>query len=379
MKWTLSLKVIAMAVGLLSAGSASAQFLYFDRPISETSYPSPFLRFWYGDNGAYSFYDEIGFPDYNNYTYVNGTRVDPNFVFYGGTQDGRLFGALRDDSYQQKAATVNSLGGIELIAGSTATSISGMSGQYTLRSDGMYKNDTKVHNFGGGFGTADVSGSGYMASMYEFGDFGGSLGGLRTPTGAYFTAESLIGDLGVDSFVHDLTNTDKLLYTQKFTTSFSAPFNELKTYDLISGDIFKVPDVPISPYQVSIGGTTVTYHPQILKATMNSRGEIAAIIKRRPDLERSEIWSYDPTDGWLNMSESNGLGDNYYLGSLGITEGGTIFASIVESTPSGQFGFNTYRGGVAMNRYDPVPEPGTMLLLAAGAGGLIAARRKRKA
>lgn len=363
---------MALSLALIAAGSASAQFLYFDRPASTTNYLAPSLRFWFGDNGSYSFYDEVGFADYNNYSFVNGTRVDPNFVLYGGTQDGTLFGAIQDSSYQMRAATVNSLGQVELIPGSTASVIAGMSGEYTLRSDGMYKNDTKVHNFGGGFGTADVSGSGYMASMYDFGDFGGSLGGLRTPTGSYFTAESLIGNLGVESFVHDLSNTDKLLYTQKLTTSFSSPFNELKTYDLISGEIFKVPDVPISPYQVTIGGSTVTYHPQIVKAAMNSRGEIAAIIKRRPDQEKNEIWSYDPTDGWLNMSASNGLSEDYFMGSLGITEGGTIFASILDFQPGG------YRGGIAMNRYDPVPEPGTLLLLAAGAGGLIAARRKKK-
>lgn len=111
---------------------------------------------------------------------------------------------------------------------------------------------------------------------------------------------------------------------------------------------------------------------------VNNRGDMLATkLARKDGLDNYlDVWFFENGNGWVNVSETTGLGsllsNKYSAFSLDMTNDGSIFGTLAAPYP-----YTNYDANTAF-RTNPVPEPGTMLLLAAGAGGLMAASRKKK-
>lgn len=113
---------------------------------------------------------------------------------------------------------------------------------------------------------------------------------------------------------------------------------------------------------------------------MNTNGDMLGIVSKPVKLEgfgggtveSREFWFYKNGEGWFNASEINGMDPVLapYLLNVNLSEGGVIYGLLDNSIRVDAQASQAFRMA-------PVPEPGTMLLLAAGAGGFIAARRRK--
>ena len=168
--------------------------------------------------------------------------------------------------------------------------------------------------------------------------------------------------LGGSHFYADLVNANDLGVALTGWMNSQTGEKGYTTYDSTSGAISHL-DSSFGQYDIR---------------SMNSRGEFLAtkLVKTENQTNFYDVFFYGNSGEWTNVSETTGLGSlvrNATEGfTVGMTNDGTIYGTKLVPYPNQNYGvYETFRT-------NPVPEPGTMLLLAAGAGGLIAARRKRK-
>jgi len=160
--------------------------------------------------------------------------------------------------------------------------------------------------------------------------------------------------------VNDLVANDQLLYgweNQATGEKGSA------IYNILTGQIS----------DLSNNGITV------LK--MNSNGDMLGTTSRSVNLTgyggavvpALEFWFFKNGEGWVNASEINGMAPllGPYLSDINLSEGGVIYGTLDDSI--------RVSGPITQAfRMAPVPEPTSMILLALGAGGLIASRRRKR-
>ena len=113
-------------------------------------------------------------------------------------------------------------------------------------------------------------------------------------------------------------------------------------------------------------------------AAFNDRGDVVAAITRSGHGENdSKLWYHSTNTGWVNLSKLYGLFDANgqsriaNLSNLEITNSGLIYGMYrgYYSDPRSYSGFTIQA---------PVPEPSSLVLLALGAGGFIASRKRRR-
>lgn len=138
-------------------------------------------------------------------------------------------------------------------------------------------------------------------------------------------------------------------------------------------------------YDIATGQANDLADSSLRAVRMNTQGDVLALKAKSVYVpgfgaggsgtwvDGYEFWFNKSGSGWVNASEINGmeLVLSPYLQSFDLSEGGSIYGTLDGS-------FRTNSEIVQTFKMAPVPEPSSMILLALGAGGLIAARRRKR-
>lgn len=163
--------------------------------------------------------------------------------------------------------------------------------------------------------------------------------------------------------INDLVANDKIVYDW---TNWTTGTKGSGIYDIATGQISELSD------------------PRLRAVRMNTHGDILALSAKRVLLDGYgaggsgvlvdgyDFWINKGGSGWVNASEINGMGLvlSPYLANFDLSEGGVIYGTLDGSIRTNSEIVQTFKMAA-------VPEPSSMILLALGAGGLIAARRRR--
>lgn len=166
------------------------------------------------------------------------------------------------------------------------------------------------------------------------------------------------GDVFVN--IQDLAANDRILFSWENRTLGTKGHS---TYDLLSGEMVDLTTNGITPVQINNNGDMLGITSQPVRLIGFGGGTVQAY----------EFWYFKNGEGWFNSSEINGIAPvlSPYLLSVSLSEGGEIYGLLDQSIRVNANVSQAFKMA-------PVPEPGAMLLLAAGASGWIAARRKKK-
>lgn len=339
--------------------------------------------FWVDDYGRHVVKASNGVAPQFTSIYSQGTRTDYSFDTMGVSSDGRVFGSTIGSNGKSTAAYLDFSGQLNLFTlpssswGSGGSSyIDRMSGNYTsVRGEGgpaspgipeqyryeTYDNGTYLHGWEGEYSDVrmfakhlDSSGNLHVNEPQLSNEI------LIKPTGERIT---LLNYEGTGSLQGWQGNGN---YTQ--ITDISDNGLMLLTYGTIGSNLYtqKIYDPVNEVYKDVISDRGVS--------RINNNGDFLS-LSVDPTTYRAQVWFQKNGEEWVNATELSGLGyvqlqrrSDQYFHDFDLTNSGYIYGL------TGRTGTNAFHEGYVMA---PVPEPGTMLLLAAGAGGLIAARRRK--
>lgn len=378
---TSSFSKATLVLIILGASSLSAQAEY--QKYNYENSGGWLNGFWVDDYGRHVVLAGKGIGPQFTSIYSQGTRTDYSFDTRGVSSDGRVFGSAIGSNGKSAAAYLDFSGQLNLFSlpasswGAGGSSyIDRMNGNYTsVRSEGgpaspgipeqyryeTYENGTYLHGWEGEYSDSRMFATHLDSNgILHINEFQLSNEVLIKPSGERivllnydgtgilqdwqgngdFTVISDISDNGL--MLLTLGNVDSSQYSQKIYD----PSTEVYT-DIVSDKFV---------------------------ARINNSGDYLSIDGDSNN--RAQFWYRKNGEEWVNATELSGLG-SVQLSSLSdrvffnfdMTNSGYIYGM------TGRNGTNAFNEAFVMA---PVPEPGTMLLLAAGAGGLIAARRMKK-
>lgn len=340
--------------------------------------------FWVDDYGRHVVLAGNGMDPQFTSIYSQGIRTDYSFDTRGVSSDGRVFGSTIGSNGKPAAAYLDFSGQINLFSlpssswGSGGSSfIDRMNGSYTsVISEGgpaspavpevyrheLYENANYLHGIESEYGVVNVA-SKKLASNGNLNlfKFDPDQHILKKPSGEetilinYEGTGSLQGWQGSDNYTYITDISDNGLM--------------LLTYGTIGSNLYtqKIYDPANEVYTNVISDRGVN--------RINNNGDLLS-LSVDPTTYRAQFWYKKNGEEWVNATELSGLSyvqlqewSDRYFHDFDLTNSGYIYGM------TGRTGTNAFHEAYVMS---PVPEPGTMLLLAAGASGLIAARRRKK-
>ncbi len=344
-----------VGIGILIAAS-SASFAQVI-PQGNSFDPNAFVydRFFVGENDL-SYHSSFRTIDTRSF---DGTSIESFAIkSVGISSDGRLFGSIKanplDDfflpAYLDLTGTLN-------VVSDAVGSISRLNGSYMAINNSIYANGSLLHSIDGSL--MDLNSTGSALSLSTTGSY------LVTKAdGTIFDAAgSASSYLGASAKVFDLEDSNKLLVGT--ISQSAAGISGLGFLDLATMDLTSLPPIP-TPETAYPENNGLRRNYSASKIASTSSGDVVASLFFTGGYQSYGIatWTYTPGGGWNKLSEAFGT----YNVFTDLTDSGVLYGHGMTRT-----GINT--GGYRM---DAVPEPGTMLLLAAGAGAMIAARRRKK-
>lgn len=327
---------------------------------------------------------------------TNGTWTSSPLLVDGLSSDGRVFGTIAESASSYKAASWDFSGEIKLFE--PASDSWGFGGGNNIR---QMTGEYAVVDAGGGVNAPERFGSlGTRLEFYKGSEILWSIdttGGANTLYNGTLTENGTLiylhsNELGefestvrkVDGSTVSLSNSlgNGIIQAQHGGTNIYAELIDANDLGLAltSWRNFTTNESGYSLYDSSTGiiKDLDNSFPGFSIQKVNNRGDMLATkLARKDGLDNYlDVWFFENGNGWVNVSETTGLGsllsNKYSAFSLDMTNDGSIFGTLAAPHP-----YTNYDANTAF-RTNPVPEPGTMLLLAAGAGGLITARRRRK-
>lgn len=358
----IALRASALLLGTSAALSASAQVTYYNNNAS-----SPYYRnFSAGPDGS------IYFGDFNQTkVFTGGGTSLIDFGVWSISSDGTRVGGYRKSDGTYAAGFLDAFGSLNSVDfGPNSAALLSKEGDYSI------------------FGTTNSSGRLYSGTT-DLGSFS-DIKGLNASGQLVYGNNLRLGDGSVRDLsiasssstlgggAQDLNNLGKVLLTttDRAPGGIGYPYAEnftfnFQTFDAATGDLLNLPAMPFV-YSDSLVFDSMR---KSVVASINDAGDVVAAIRTNDtgEVDSSVIWHYSQNTGWSNLTSLYAIPTFDYLTGIDITNEGLIYGTY--TGPYNPWNFTTVTKGFTMNA--PVPEPGTMLLLAAGAGGLIAARKRK--
>ncbi len=363
--WTpkTSLKfILASLCAVGAAASASAQVtLYQNNPSAP-----------YSTSFNVSQHGTVFFGDHNQTTiYTENGTSQLAFGVFGLSANGSLLGGYQDGNGTYKAGFLDAVGTMTpIIFGPEGVALKAQEGEYSLfgsvgSSGTLYQGTTEIGSFSSIRGL-NAQGQLLYGNMLRMSD--GSLRDLTIPS----SPDSLGGRAqNLNSLGQVLlTSTNRIPGDSGCLNAENLSFS-FQTYDAATGDLFTLPALPYAfAESLEEGGMNKS-----VLASINDAGDVAAAIRSRDanNVDSSVIWHYSSKTGWSNLTDLYSADAFDYLTTINITNNGMIYGTF--NGPYDPNSFSTAATGFTMTA--PVPEPASMLLLGAGAGSLITARRRK--
>lgn len=362
LKAALKLTTSALCATAIASSALGQVTLYSNNPSAPY-----YTNFNVGQDGTVYFGNQ-------DQTTVN-TPIGPSqidFGVFGISSDGSLLGGYRTAEGLYQSGFIGSDGSLTPISfGPSDVALKAKEGDYSIfgsigTSGTLYQGTTEIGSFSSIRGL-NAQGQLLYGNTLRMGD--GSVRDLTIPS----SEQSLGGR------AQNLNNLGKVLLTStdRAPGGFGYPYAEnftfsFQTYDAATGDLFSLPAMP---YVYSDSLVFDSMNKSVL-ASMNDAGDVVAAVRTTNvgEVDSSVIWHFSQNTGWTNLTDLYSADAFDYLTSINISNGGIIYGTF--NGPYDPNAFSTSSTGFTMTA--PVPEPASMILLAAGAGGLMAARRRKK-
>jgi hypothetical protein len=319
------------------------------------------MNFNVDDNGNRYF---TAFSNIGTYKLSSGVITKIDFSVTGVSSDGTAFGGKYTSPGNYDPGYLGADGSVNLLGWSNIGRLPQLwEGEYEIIDETLYNGSTSL---GAAAGRTKLNSSGYSINATSLFDALGNEIELTGSSSAIFTQPR--------TTTLDLTNTGKVLVGRSSLPLVNDPGNSdpysysFSLMDIATQDIVDLPTLPASYVDYNPFPSSLDWRTTSMLASTNDRGDVVAAISRNARRSSiAEIWVFQDATGWLNVTEITGLAPQF-LESIEITNGGLISGTYRNPNVM-------YSTGFAVQA--PVPEPGTMLLLAAGVGGLIAARKRK--
>lgn len=352
---------MAVAVATLISASTAQVEIYSQGGWDSGTTPSPWRNFNVDDQGNRYF---TAFSDLGTYKLSAGVITRLDFSVTGVSSDGTVFGGKRVSVGYYDAGTLGPSGEQNMLGWNNVGTLPMLwEGDYKIIDNKLFNGSTEIAN---AKGRTKLNNSGYSINNTSHFDSVGNETVITGSTAAIFNLPR--------TQTLDLTNSGKVLVGASSQpignpVGYSDPYSYSFAFlDIAKQDIVDIPVLPATYTSFMPSSGYSGWMSTSMQASANDQGDIvAAISKNQRQISNAEVWVFQSAIGWLNVTELTGLAP-HFLETIDITNGGLIYGTY--RNPN--VGYST---GFAVQA--PVPEPGTMLLLAAGVGALISSRRKK--